>query len=388
VKFLVLGAGRQGYAVAYDLIRSPRVEQVIIADKDANRVKQLADMLADDKVIPVELDATNNSEVTDLMSRCGAAISCVNYHHNYELSKAALESGSSLVDLGGNDDIVAKQFLLDELAKERGITIIPNLGLAPGVVSLLAVTAAEAFDELYEIRLRVGGVPIDPEGLFMGYAQSFAMDGLINEYVEDVTVIRDGQLMRLPSLSGLEPIEFPKPFGVMEAFSTSGGISTMPLTYEGKIQNMDYKTIRYPGHCEKIKLLKDLGLMSSEPVQLANLQVQPRELLSHLLSEKLKQDEPDAVLVRVVVTGVKDKKPSQVVWDCVDYNNQADGLTAMMRMTAFPASIIAQMIARGDIAQRGVLRQETVVPVKLFLAELASRGINLTMSERAPVAHS
>ena len=359
---------------------------MIIADKDAYKVRQLSDMLADEKVIPVELDVAETNEVMDLMARCGVAISCVNHQHNYELAKAALQAGSHLVDLGGNDDIVAKQFLLDDLAQERRVTIIPNLGLAPGLVSLLAVTAAEAFDELYEIRLRVGGVPVEPDGLFMGYAQSFSMADLINEYVEDVTIIRDGHLMRLPSLTDLEAIEFPKPFGVMEAFNTSGGICTMPQSYKGKIQHMDFKTVRYPGHCVQIKLLKDLGLMGSDPVQLPSGQTKPSELLCHLLGEKLKKEEPDAVLVRVVVTGVKDKKPSQIVWDCIDYSNQAEGLSAMMRMTAFPASIVAQMIARKDITQNGVLKQEIAVPVKLFLAELASRGINLTMAERAPVA--
>ena len=110
-----------------------------------------------------------------------------------------------------------------------------------------------------------------------------------------------------------------------------------------------------------------------------------RQLLHKLLSEKLPKDEPDVVLLRVMVTGLKERKPVQIIWECIDYADQAAGLSAMMRMTAFPASIIAQMIARGDIAERGVLRQETAVPVKLFLAEMDSRGISLKMIERAPV---
>jgi lysine 6-dehydrogenase len=162
----------------------------------------------------------------------------------------------------------------------------------------------------------------------------------------------------------------------------------MPQSYSGKIQHVDYKTIRYPGHCAQVSLLKDLGLMSSEPLALpSGAKVAPRELLAHVLSEKLPKDDDDAVLIRVTVTGVRERKPVQLVWECIDYNDQAEGLSAMMRMTAFPASIIAQMIARGDISERGVLRQETVVPVKLFLTELAGRGITLTMTERAPVPH-
>lgn len=373
-----------GYAVVYDLIRSPKVDQVIVADNDLKRVQSIIDRLADPKIVPVELDVSKFDEVVQLMTRCDAVISCVTYQHNYNLAKAALEAGTHFCDLGGNEETVEKEFLLNDLAKERGITIIPDLGLAPGMVSLLAITAAESLDELYDMRIRVGGIPVDPEGP-LKYAQSFAIDGLINEYVENVTIIRDGKEFQVPSLTDVEEIEFPRPFGKMEAFNTSGGISTLPKTYSGRIQHLDYKTIRYPGHCEQVNLLKHLGLMSSKPVDLPSGKVVPRELLSHLLVETLAQNEPDVVLVRVTVTGIKDREPSQIVWECIDYNDQAAGLSAMMRMTAFPASIIAQMMARGDITERGVLTQEACVPVKLFLTELAGRGIKMTMTERAPV---
>lgn len=384
MKFLVLGAGRMGYAAVYDLIRSPKVEKVVVADKDAKSVKAAVERLNDPKIVPVELDITKENDVIALMKSVDVAISCVPYENNYGLAKAALEAKTHFVDLGGNEEVVEKTFLLNELAKERKITIIPDLGLAPGLVSILAVAAADSFDELYEIRMRVGGLPVDSDN-FMGYSHVFALEGLINEYAEDVTLIRDGKTMQVPSLSECEKIEFPKPFGMMEAFTTSGGISTLPKTYEGKVQHLDYKTIRYRGHCEQMNLLKELGLMSKEQVKLKGGKVVPRELLMHLLDGKLAKDEPDAVILRVTVTGVKDKEPRQLVWESIEFSDQAEGLSAMMRMTAFPASIIAQMIARGDIRERGVLRQEEWVPVKLFLAELQSRGLNLTLNDRAPV---
>lgn len=385
MKFLVLGAGRMGYAAVYDLIRSPKVEQVIVADHDAKCAKATSERLNDPKIVPVQLDITKLNEVIALMQSVDVAISCVPYLHNYELAKAALEAKCHFVDLGGNESIVEKEFLLDDLAKERGITIMPDLGLAPGLVSMLAVASADSLDELYEVRIRVGGLPVDSEQ-FLRYSQVFALEGLVNEYAEDVTLIRDGKMMQVPSLSEVEIIEFPKPFGEMEAFTTSGGISTLPKTYEGRVQHLDYKTIRYRGHCEHISLLKNLGLMGTDPIKLKGGKVVPRELLIDLLDKKLAKDEPDVVLVRVTVTGVKDKEPVQLVWECIEFADQAEKLSAMMRMTAFPASIIAQMIARGDIADRGVLRQESAVPVKLFLAEMASRGLHLTMTERSPVA--
>ncbi len=385
MKFLVLGAGKMGYAVAYDLIRGAKVEKVVVADSSTDNLKELVNRLSDDKIIPVELDVTNEEELAQLMAEIDVAVSCITYKHNYELAKIALATKTHFIDLGGNEDIVAKEFMLDDLAKEQGVTIIPDLGLAPGLVSLLAVSAAESFDEIYDIRLRVGGLPANPDECFMDYCQVFSIDGLINEYNEDCTVIRDGKIFTVPSLSDNESIEFPRPFGTMEAFNTSGGISTLPKTYVGRVQHLDYKTIRYPGHCDQIHMLKELGMMSKEPVQTASGSVVPRDLLFKLLTDKLPKDEPDVVLVRVMVSGLKEKKPVQIVWDCIDYADQAAGLTAMMRMTAFPASIVAQMIARGDISERGVLRQENAVPTKLFLAELDGRGIQMQMSERAPV---
>lgn len=385
MKFLVLGAGRMGYAAVYDLIRSPKVEKVVVADRDAKCVKSAVERLNDPKIVPVELDISKQSDVIALMKSVDVAISCVPYDNNYELAKAALEAKTHFVDLGGNESVVEKTFLLHDLAKERKITIMPDLGLAPGLVSILAVAAADSLDELYEIRIRVGGLPVDSEN-FLGYSHVFALEGLINEYAEDVTLIRDGRLMQVPPLSEVESLDFPKPFGEMEAFTTSGGISTLPKTYEGKVQHLDYKSIRYKGHCKQLSLLQELGLMSKDEVKIKGGKVVPRDLLIRLLDAKLAKDEPDVVLLRVTVTGVKDKEPRQLVWEGIEFSDQAERLTAMMRMTAFPASIIAQMIARGDITERGVLRQEMSVPVKLFLAEMESRGLSLTMTDRAPVA--
>src|SRR3990167_7366203 len=139
-----------GYAVAYDLIRGSKVEKVVVADSNTDNLKELVKRLPDEKIIPVELDFTNEEELAQLMAEIDVAVSCITYKHNYELAKIALATKTHFVDLGGNEEIVAKEFMLDELAKEQGVTIIPDLGLAPGLVSLLAVSAAESFDEIYD----------------------------------------------------------------------------------------------------------------------------------------------------------------------------------------------------------------------------------------------
>ncbi len=383
MKFLVLGAGKMGFAVGYDLIRSPRVDEVLIVDNSKTQLLKVAERLLDSKIKTAVVDIADSNQVIKAMNSCDVAISCVPYFYNYELAKAALRAKVSFCDLGGNESIVLQEFRLNEIAEEQGITVIPDLGLAPGLVSIVTTAAAATMDEVYDIRIRVGGVPVEPEGLPMGYSQVFAIEGLVNEYVEDVTIIRDGKISRIPSLTELETIEFPKPFKSMEAFATSGGISTLPQSFVGKVEHLDYKTIRHPGHCEQVKLLKDLGLMDSRELKIGGKSIRPRDVLSALLSEKLPRDEPDAILVRVTVAGTKANKPVETVWECIDFADQASALSAMMRMTAFPASIVAQMIARGDIKEKGVLRQEMCVPIQLFLTELASRGINFTIAEHA-----
>jgi len=383
VKYLVLGAGRMGYAMVYDLIRSPRVNQVVIADKDQDRLGYVQHHLPNDKIIPVEVDVTNEEEVLELMLRCDLTISCVNSELNYELAKLALNVKTHFCDLGCDEVTIRKEFRLDEVARQQGITIIPNLGLAPALVSILSVTAANLIDELYEIRIRFGNVPAEPEEP-LNFVLTTASDSLINEYVEKAAIIRDGQLFWVPALTDREEIDFPRPFGKMEAFQVAGDLSNLRKLYAGKLQHLDYKAVQYPGHCQQMSAMKEIGLMNYEPVHIGDTVVRPRELLAMLFEKNLPRDQPDVVLIRIAVTGIKKEKPTQVLWECVDYGNEAEGLTAMMRMTAFPASAIAQMIARGDIKDRGVLAPENVVPAKLFLAEMAGRGITLTMTEREP----
>lgn len=382
MRFLVLGAGKMGYAAIYDLCKFGGADaQIMVVDSHSAPLDNISARFNDSRVSVIKADVGNTEELAYLMSGADVVISCVTYKFNYDLSKAAIEAGASFVDLGGNEDIVRRQFLLDEMARQKNVSVIPDCGLAPGIVSVLAAAAFEELDEVSEIKLRVGGLPIEPK-MPLDYALFFSTEGLINEYVEDATIIRDGKLLRVPSLVDLEDLEFPAPFGMMEAFNTSGGVSTLPATLGSKVRNLDYKTIRYPGHCAKIKLLKDLGLMDSNPIVVNQEKVAPRAVLAALFDQRLPREEPDVVLVRVEVTGLKDGEQVTVQWECIDYMDETTGLSAMMRMTAFPVSIIAQMIARGDIMDKGSLYQELSVPRHMFLEEMKRRGVSLVRTEK------
>lgn len=379
MKILVLGAGRMGHGAVFDLIHnSPDVDSVTVADFDLAKAQAVATAVGSEHVISRQIDAGIYADVVNLMRGHDSVISCVNYWHNVSLSKAAIETGANFCDLGGNNYIVDKQLALDAEAKAAGINIIPDCGLAPGMVSILAIHGAATFDTLGEVHIRVGGLPQDPKPP-LNYQLVFSVEGLINEYIEVARVIRDGQISTVESMTELEELSFDG-FPPLEAFQTSGGTSTLPDTFLGKVRELDYKTIRYAGHCEKFKMMIDLGLCSSDEIDVDSRSVKPRRLFGQLLQKYLPADGPDYVLVRLDFVGQKGGETKRLRYDIVDKLDERTGMSAMMRTTSFPASIIAQMMARGDVLSRGATPQEKAIDAEKFVAELQRRSIHIAVS--------
>jgi lysine 6-dehydrogenase len=379
MKILVLGAGRMGHGAAFDLVHnSPDVASVTVADFDSKKAEEVATRVGTSRIDPRQADASNYDEMVALMSGHDATISCVNYWYNEALSRAAIETKSNFCDLGGNNYVVDKQLALDTEAKAAGINVIPDCGLAPGMVSVLAMHGAAKFDEVEEIHIRVGGLPQDPQPP-LDYQLVFSVEGLINEYIEVARVIRDGRITEVESMTELESLSFDG-FPPLEAFQTSGGTSTLPDTFLGRIRELDYKTIRYAGHCDKFKTMIDLGLCSSDEILVDYEKVTPRKVFGALLQKHLPADGPDYVLVRLEFVGSKDGQAKRLRYDIVDKQDEATGLSAMMRTTAFPASIIAQMMARGDVLMRGATPQEKAIDPDKFVAELDRRSIRMSIS--------
>jgi lysine 6-dehydrogenase len=363
MKLLVLGAGRMGLGVAYDLAHnSPDVQAVTVADLDAERARAVVAAVGSEKLVPAQVDVNDHAQTVALMRGHDAVVSCVTYFHNLQLARAAIEARANFCDLGGNNAVVAAQLALDAEARAAGLNIIPDCGLAPGMVSVLAAH---------------GALPQQPRPPF-NYQIVFSVEGLLNEYVERARVIRGGQIVEVESLTEVEALSFPAPFERMEAFQTSGGTSTLPDTFHRRLQELDYKTIRYPGHCEQFKLLVELGLAASEEVDLDGTRVRPRRLLCELLGRHLPADEPDVVLIRLAFRGRAGGQDTRLRYDIIDRFDERTGLSAMMRTTAFPASVIAQMMARGETTERGARPQELVVPPAAFVAALAARGIRIS----------
>ncbi|MBK9527894.1 MAG: saccharopine dehydrogenase NADP-binding domain-containing protein [Acidobacteria bacterium] len=379
MKILVLGAGRMGHGAVFDLIHnSPSVERVTVADFDFAKAEAVAAAVGTDRIDARQIDASNYADIVELFRGHDSVISCVNYWYNVSLSKAAIEVGANFCDLGGNNYIVDEQLALDAEAKAAGINIIPDCGLAPGMVSILAMHGATRFDSVDEIHIRVGGLPQDPQPP-LNYQLVFSVEGLINEYLEIARVIRGGKITEVDSMTEIESLSFDG-FPPLEAFQTSGGTSTLPDTFLGSIRELDYKTIRYAGHCEKFKTMMDLGLCSSEEIMVDFQKVKPRKVFGELLQQHLPADGPDYVLVRLDFVGLKDGETKKLRFDIVDKQDEATGMSAMMRTTAFPASIIAQMMASGDVIARGATPQEEAIDPEKFVAEIARRNIKIVES--------
>jgi lysine 6-dehydrogenase len=379
VKVLVLGSGQMGKGAVYDLVRNDRVEEVICADIDEKMAKNLAKEMGE-KATFQKVDATDRGQLKAAFSQVDSVISCVSYKVNVLHTEVAVETNTHMCDLGGNIDIVNKQLALHEKAKAAGVTIIPDCGLAPGMVSVLARAGIDSMSSVEEVKIRVGGLQQEPRPP-LNYALIFSVEGLINEYIEPCMALRDGKIVYEEPLVGFEQVEFPPPFGMLEAFNTSGGTSTLPITYEGKVKCLDYKTLRYPGHGHKMWCLMKLGLMDSEEQDFDGVKIAPRRVLEKLLAKNLPSSGKDATLIRVTVSGWKGTESRQLIYELIDYFDEASGLTSMMRTTSFPAAVAAVMMADDTITDHGVLPPERSIPPQPFIAALQERGLNIDVKQ-------
>lgn len=371
---LVLGAGLQGSACAFDLLRNPAVERVLLADL---KVQQLPPFLAKhlgNRLHTAEVDVRDHDAVRALMRGSTAVMSAIPYYFNFPLAQLAVECGVHFTDLGGNTEIVLQQKSLDADAEAKGVSVMPDTGLAPGLVNVLAQLGISQLDEVHSVKLFVGGLPANPEPP-LNYQIVYSLEGVVDYYTTQSLVVRDGRRITVPALTEVERVMFPEPVGELEAFHTAGGLSTMAFRYAGQIPNMEYKTLRYPGHAAIMRAVRDLGLLSLDPVEVKGQQVVPRDLFVKVVgAQLLKPDGHDLVALRVVVAGEKDGESAERGWQMVARYDAANGLTAMMQTTGFTLSITGQLQAEGAIPP-GVHTPDEAMPAERYLAMLAERGI-------------
>lgn len=377
-KYIVLGAGRQGVAIAYDLAKFCQASSVILADYNLKLAKAGAARV--NKLVrpgvskAVRADAGNPSGLRKLFAGADCVVSAVPYHYNYGVAKAAVEARASFCDLGGNTGVVLKELSLHKQAKAKGITIVPDTGLMPGMGNTLAAYFINKLDKVDEIHMRCGGLPQKPKGP-LNYKLVFSVEGLINEYFGEAYIIKNGKVAKVPTFDGLEAIEFQKPVGRCEAFVTSGGTSTAPWTFAGKVKEYDYKTVRYPGHHQKIKTLLELGFFDQAPIDVKGQKIIPRRLSHALITKAIDfPKDKDLIVLRVTASGKLHGKKVEARIDIIDFQDDKTGFTAMERTTGFPAAIVAHHLVQG-LAPRGAVPLEKAIDPVLFIKDFKKRGI-------------
>ena len=380
MRMLVLGAGLQGSACAFDLLQDKEVEQVRLADL---KISHLPDFLAPHsgrRLLPTPLDVRDEDAVRGLMRECDAVMSAIPYYFNFDMARLAVEAGVHFTDLGGNTEIVNEQKTLDAEARRKNITVVPDTGVAPGMVNILAEYGIRQLDEVRSVRIYVGGLPQDPQPP-LNYQIVYSLEGVLDYYTTLSWVLRNGKRTQVRALSELEPVSFGNGVGTLEAFHTAGGLSTMAFRYEGKIPEMEYKTLRYPGHAERMEAIRDLGLLDLDPVDVKGLKVVPREAFIAIVGPHLTKPEgKDLVALRVVVSGTKAGSAKKVTFELIDRYDEKHHVSAMMRTTGYSLSITGMMQVRGEVKPAGVHTPDECVPPARYIDELAKRGVQIKQS--------
>lgn len=382
MQMLVLGAGLQGSACAYDLLQSPSVQKVILADQRLDQLPPFLERYRDDPRLELlQLDARDDDAVLAAMARAQACMNALPYFFNLQIARLAVRSGVHYSDLGGNTDIVFQQLDLDEEARTKGVRVIPDCGLAPGMVNILAAAGIQDLDEAEAVRIYVGGLPQEPVPP-LNYQIVYSLHGVLDYYTTLSWVVREGKPVQVEALTEVEPVEFPDPVGTLEAFHTAGGLSVMPWTYEGKIPTMEYKTLRYPGHAEIMRAIRELGLLSLDPIEVGEQEVVPRDLFIAAVEPRLKRPEGrDLVALRVEVEGTRDGQPRRIIYDLLDFFDEENQISAMERTTGYSLSITGQMQVDGTIEEVGARTPDRCVPADAYIRALAERGVEIRRRE-------
>ena len=383
--YVVLGAGRQGIALAYDLARNGEAARVTLADVDADAVRRGIARL--ETLLPnaacqfagAICDVSRPAEVAVAITGADVVLSAVPYCFNAMLTDLAIAAGASFCDLGGNTGVVQQQLKRHTRAAAAGVSIVPDCGLAPGLGNSLAAHGVAVMDEPRHVHVRCGGLPEGPVGP-LGYKLVFNFQGLVNEYSGCGEFLRMGKRVAIPALTELEEIEFPPPLGRCEAAVTSGGTSTCAETFLGRLESYDYKTVRYPGHFAIVRAMFELGCFDEQVTLTDGTTIEPKAVFRRLMEQRLAfPDVRDLVVLRCVVRGRHRGQPCTRQYDLLDRHDEHTGFTDMERTTAFPAALVAYTQAR-RLVSAGARPLEVAVPVQQYLDELPRHDIDVQVS--------
>lgn len=375
MKVTVLGAGTIGAAVAEELFAYDAVTQVQVCDRHARSLQELQESVSGGPLRTFQLNARDLATLEPILSGSACVVSCLPPSLNPSLAELCLKVGSHFCDLGGFDEAVEEELALREEAREKSLWIIPACGLAPGLANVLCLRAVNQFDQPEAAHLRVGDVPLKPKAPFR-FRISWSAEKILDDYTNPVQLIEDGQVQEADPLSREEQICFPAPFGNMEAFCTQGGLSTLAHELKDRLQTLDHKTVRWPGHAHQMRFLLGLGFGEDRSIDVRT-HLTYRDVLVRRMRQRLGGDHEDAVLLRVLVKGWKDGQMRTLTYQMIERYDAERQRTAMARCTAVPAAAVAALLTEGALGGGGAATPEDAVPHKAYCDLLATRGLSI-----------
>jgi saccharopine dehydrogenase-like NADP-dependent oxidoreductase len=372
---LTIGCGHIGSVIVRDLTEALPSTDITISDNKLERAEEIASTIGKQNVRYMELDVSDRRTVVDVLKDFDLVVGLTPGRLGYGAIKVAIQAGVNMVDLSYMSE---DPLTLNGGALDAGVCVIPDCGVAPGLSNLLVGRAVSKLDEVHDVSILVGGLPETPTPP-LNYAVTWCVEDLIDEYVRDALIVRDSKVVKVKALDGLEDVEFPG-LGTLEAFYTDG-VRTLRHTVKG-VRNMWEKTLRYPGHVAKIKVLRSLGFFSNESVTVGDDRVVPRDLSAVLLGQRLGVPRvKDVLAMSVTVEGSANGVSTRYLFRLLDRYDERQGITAMARTTAYTASIIIQLLVKGVIKERGVVPPEVLgmnhMVFEAVMTELEKKGIRV-----------
>jgi len=371
-KIVVLGAGMVGRAIALDMKKRCKVTVVDINPGNLNKLGQ------DSQLITIKQNLTEKPMLDRVISDVDLVISAVPGSMGFETLRRIIENGKNVVDIAFFPEVA---FDLDDLARKNNVTAIVDCGVAPGMSNLLLGHHNQTM-QVDTFKCFVGGLPVERRWPFE-YKAPFSPADVIEEYIRPARYVENGKIVIKEALSDPELIDFDR-IGTLEAFNTDGLRSLIKTI---NAPNMIEKTLRYPGHIDKIHVLKESGFFSSDAMDIGGTIVAPIELSSQLLFKlwKLGDIEEEFTVMRIIISGTENNRPKTYIYNMLDYFDPATKISSMARTTGYTCTAAANLILDGKFQRKGICPPEYIGEnpenVKYILDYLKNRNIVYTMKE-------
>ncbi len=369
MRAIVLGGGLVGGVMAKDLAKDRNIE-VTVCDRDEAVLNRLA---TQGPIKGIRADLSDFDSMKTRVQDYDIVVGAVPGFMGFEMLRTVIDAGKNISDISFCPE---NHLELDGFAKEKGVTAVVDCGVAPGMSNMIIGYASSLLDETERCLILVGGLPVVREWPYE-YKIVFSAIDVIEEYTRPSRLVEYGKLVERPALSDLELITLPG-VGTLEAFNTDGLRS---LAYTMKAPFMKEKTLRFPGHVERMRMLRETGFFSTEPVNVKGVTIKPIDLTASLMFPvwKLKEGEREFTVMRIEVEGKKDGKRLLYTYDLLDYFDDETKTTSMARCTGFPCAVMARQIASGKFDRKGVIPPEYVgqnhAVFKTVMEELKNRGV-------------